>query len=56
MKAAGIMLVYLLIDHAGFYERYGWEFVCLVQGEGSETVADVSAPLKGSLRRWISGC
>ena len=26
--------VYLLTDHIGFYERYGWEFLCMVQGDG----------------------
>ena len=24
--------IYLLTDHTDFYERYGWEFLCLVQG------------------------
>ena len=26
--------VYLVTDHTGFYERYGWEFLCMVQGDG----------------------
>ena len=26
--------VYLVSDHIGFYERYGWEFLCMVQGDG----------------------
>jgi len=26
MKAKGISPVYLITDHIGFYERYGWEF------------------------------
>ena len=30
----GITPVYLVTDHIGFYERYGWEFLCMVQGEG----------------------
>ena len=30
----GISPVYLLTDHIGFYERYGWEFLCMVQGDG----------------------
>ena len=34
MKAKGITPVYLVTDHVGFYERYGWEFLCTVQGEG----------------------
>lgn len=24
--------IYLVTDHTGFYERYGWEFFCMVQG------------------------
>ena len=31
LKARGISPVYLLTDHTGFYERYGWEFLCMVQ-------------------------
>ena len=26
--------VYLITDHTGFYERYGWEFLCMVWGDG----------------------
>jgi len=33
MKAKGITPVYLVTDHKGFYERYGWEFLCMVQGD-----------------------
>lgn len=36
LKARGIMPVYLFTDHTGFYERYGWEFFCLAQGDGEE--------------------
>lgn len=32
--AAGAGDVYLVTDHTSFYERYGWEFLCMVQGEG----------------------
>lgn len=34
LKAKGITPVYLITDHTGFYERYGWEFLCMVQGDG----------------------
>ena len=34
LRAAGVSPVYLLTDHTGFYERYGWEFYCLAQGDG----------------------
>ena len=39
MKAAGIETLYLLTDHDSFYERYGWEFYCLVQGDGEEEMS-----------------
>ncbi len=32
LKSKAITPIYLLTDHTGFYERYGWEFLCLVQG------------------------
>ena len=34
LRANGISPVYLLTDHTGFYERYGWKFLCMVQGDG----------------------
>ena len=34
LKAGGITPVYLVSDHTGFYEKYGWEFLCMVQGDG----------------------
>ena len=34
MKEKGVSPLYLLTDHTGFYERYGWEFLCMVQGDG----------------------
>lgn len=36
MKNKGITPIYLVTDHTGFYERYGWEFLCMVQGDGEE--------------------
>ena len=34
MKEKGIDTLYLVTDHTLFYERYGWEFLCMVQGDG----------------------
>ncbi len=34
MKARGIAPLYLLTDHTCFYERYGWEFLCMARGDG----------------------
>lgn len=34
MKSFGIDTLYLITDHTAFYERYGWEFLCMVQGDG----------------------
>lgn len=33
LRTKGITPVYLITDHTSFYERYGWEFLCMVQGE-----------------------
>ena len=34
MKARGVGTLYLLTDHSSFYERYGWEFLCMARGDG----------------------
>ena len=34
MSKKGIDTLYLVTDHTSFYERYGWEFLCMVQGDG----------------------
>ena len=34
LRAKGISPAYLVTDHTGFYERYDWEFLCMVQGDG----------------------
>ena len=34
LRSKGITPVYLVTDYTGFYERYGWQFLCMVQGEG----------------------
>ena len=36
MKSKGISPIYLITDRTGFYERYGWEFLCMVQGSDPE--------------------
>ena len=35
MRAKGIEPLYLVTDHTGFYERYGWEFLCMAHEDGS---------------------
>ena len=34
LRGKGISPAYLVTDHTNFYERYGWEFLCMVQGDG----------------------
>ena len=36
LRTKGITPLYLVTDHTGFYERYGWEFLCMVQGGDPE--------------------
>ena len=33
MAALGVDTLYLVTDHAFFYERYGWNYLCMVQGD-----------------------
>lgn len=34
MAECEIKTLYLLTDHTSFYERYGWTFLCMAQGDG----------------------
>ena len=36
-RSKGISPLYLVTDHDSFYERYGWEFCCMVQCDGGES-------------------
>ncbi len=36
MSGMGVDVLYLVTDHMGFYERYGWEFLCMAQGDGED--------------------
>ncbi len=36
MREKGISPIYLVTDHIGFYERYGWEFLCTARSDGEE--------------------
>ena len=33
IREQGIDTRYLVTDHTTFYEKYGWEFLCMVQGD-----------------------
>ena len=35
----GIDTLYLITDHDSFYEKYGWEFLCMVQGDGEPNMS-----------------
>ena len=39
MRSKGICPLYLVTNHTGFYERYGWEFLCMVQGDGESEMS-----------------
>lgn len=39
LRSKGISPLYLVTDHVGFYERYGWEFFCMVQGDGESEMS-----------------
>lgn len=33
MREKGISPIYLVTNHIGFYEKYGWELYCMAQGD-----------------------
>ena len=37
MASLGVATLYLVTDHTGFYERYGWRYLCDVGGEDGGT-------------------
>lgn len=39
LRGKGVSPVYLITDHTGFYERYGWEFLCMVNSDGEDEVS-----------------
>ena len=41
LRAKSISPLYLLTDHIGFYERYGWEFLCMAQGDGEPQMSRI---------------
>ena len=38
-REKGISPVYLVTNHTNFYERYGWEFLCMVQGDNEANLS-----------------
>lgn len=38
MRTKGIIPIYLITDHVGFYEKYGWEFLCMVRDDEDRMV------------------
>lgn len=36
MLELGIDTLYLVTNHTGFYERYGWEYLCMVNCDGED--------------------
>ena len=46
MAQLGVDTLYLLTGHTSFYERYGWEFLCMAQGDGEDQ------PSRIYVRKW----
>lgn len=46
MAGLGVGTLYLLTDHTSFYERYGWRFLCMAQGDGEDK------PSRMYVRHW----
>ncbi len=49
MEEKGVDTLYLVTDHTSFYERYGWEFLCMVQGDGEPEKARMYVHRKTSI-------
>ena len=41
LRAKGISPVYLLTNHVGFYEKYGWEYLCTARGDGEDGLSRI---------------
>lgn len=41
METQGIERLYLVTDHTSFYERYGREYLCIVQSDGEPTMTRI---------------
>ena len=41
LQARGIDTLYLITDLTSFYERYGWEFLCMAQGDGEQALSRI---------------
>lgn len=54
MDGHGIDTLYLLTDHTSFYERYGWEFFCMVQGDGEDEMSRMYVHKKEGIEIEIS--
>ena len=52
MKEKGIDPLYLITDHTSFYERYGWEYLCMVQGERGSGKDKNVYPQRGGMILW----
>ena len=46
MAGMGVSTLYLLTGHTSFYERYGWQFLCMAQGDGEDE------PSRMYVRHW----
>ena len=41
LKSKDITPVYLVTDHIGFYERYGWQFLCVVKTDFEQNLSRI---------------
>lgn len=48
MATMGVNILYLFTDHTSFYERYGWDFFCMAQGDGE------NEPSRMYVHKWSS--
>lgn len=41
LQARGVDTLYLITNLTSFYERYGWEFLCMAQGDGEQALSRI---------------
>lgn len=46
-------LLYLITEHTSFYERYGWEYLCMVMGDDGEPMRMYRSPSARSHLRLL---
>lgn len=53
MSAVGLEKIYLVTEQTAFYERYGWEFLCMAKGDDGEDIRLYIKTMKGEAKNGM---